>query len=490
MLYIPTLRTIPLSSLVPGAISLLAATACAQSLVRTALEFSPPPLVGAQLAYDLIRARGVMFGGLYDDPAPNPTSYGIPSDDTHEWTGSEWIQVSTTVRPPARSYHSLAFDGSRTILFGGTAITATTLQDLGDTWAFDGVGWSQLTPTASPSPRGGHSVAFDQLRGRIVLFGGADATQQFAETWEWDGVTWALAAPATSPPARSQAQIVYDPIRSRVVLFGGVAATGGAPQLLQDTWEYDGVTWTQVATATVPPARILGALDYDLLGSQVVLFGGSDANSAYMSDAWTYDGTDWTAMTVANAITLADCAHTFDLIQQRIVYFGGATDTFSVPSSFWGTIDLTHLLVRGPATAAYTVFGAGCIGQGGFVPTLDAAPGSLPVTGTTFAATIDFQPLAAPYALVLMGFSNTSWAGGALPFDLSTIGIGGGCNLLVDPLGTAVIGNGVEPAVFRLDIPLNPMLSGLVFFNQALVLDPLAPNGLGAMTSGYAATVQ
>jgi hypothetical protein len=424
----------------------------------------------------------VLFGGI------DLSSTGFAfNDDTYEWNGSTWSLAVTTQRPSGRVDHGLTFDGTRVILFGGGVPSLSSIQIFNDTWAFDGNAWTQLAPTNAPSPRMGAAMAYDSARGRIVLFGGLDALQQYADTWEWDGVGWSQVAPATIPPARSHSEMVFDLARSRVVMFGGLDSTSFGT-VLQDTWEYDGANWTQVTTSTQPPGRTQGAFDYDPVAGHVVLFGGFDGLFTQLSDAWAFDGTNWSSLPLGNAIDLSGCAHTLDLARLRIVYFGGNSSVVSGTSG--PSHDYTLLRVPGAPTAAYSSFGTGCAGQQGQVSVLAAAELALPVLGTTFAATIDYPPIAAPFALVLMGFSNTSWAGGALPFSLSAIGIGGGCDLLVDPLGSALVGNGVDPAVFRLAIPLTPQLSGVVFHNQALVLDAAAPNGLGAMTNGCTATVQ
>ena len=41
--------------------------------------------------------------------------------------------------------------------------------------------------------------------------------------------------------------LAYDPVRQRTVLFGGASGT-----LLDDTWEFDGQDWAQIATANAP----------------------------------------------------------------------------------------------------------------------------------------------------------------------------------------------------------------------------------------------
>ena len=83
----------------------------------------------------------------------------------------------------------------RILLFGGKDAAG----ELGDTWEWDGVGWTQLQPSVTPSLRAGHAMAFDPVRQRIVLFGGRRGASSLGDTWEWDGSGWTLAAPVTRP---------------------------------------------------------------------------------------------------------------------------------------------------------------------------------------------------------------------------------------------------------------------------------------------------
>ena len=46
---------------------------------------------------------------------------------------------------------------------------------------------------------------------------------------------------------------------NKVILFGGVPTAAGGPDVLGDTWEWDGATWTQVATPLSPPASTRSA---------------------------------------------------------------------------------------------------------------------------------------------------------------------------------------------------------------------------------------
>jgi hypothetical protein len=64
---------------------------------------------------------------------------------------------------------------------------------------------------------------------------------------------WVELSPNNPPPARSYLAMTYDPVSGRVIMFGGFDGTG----YLNDTWSFDGTTWTQIATQSAPLQRIL-----------------------------------------------------------------------------------------------------------------------------------------------------------------------------------------------------------------------------------------
>ncbi|MCA9256339.1 MAG: hypothetical protein KDA33_11915, partial [Phycisphaerales bacterium] len=122
-----------------------------------------------------------------------------------------------------------AYDVARevVVLFGGRDSS-----NLGDTWEWDGQAWTErLAP--GPSPRRGHTMAYDMASSRTLLFGGHDGASYVNDTWAWDGNTWRqLMIPGPQP--RSNHSMTYDTARSRIVVFGGYGVDG----TLGDTWEY------------------------------------------------------------------------------------------------------------------------------------------------------------------------------------------------------------------------------------------------------------
>jgi len=241
----------------------------------------------------------------------------------------EWIKPSLIGLPPARCSPSMVYDHAMgaTLLYGGN--TYNTL--FGDTWAFSkATGWTQLTPAVSPPPLQGASLAYDEPTETVVLFGGAlnhigqSGGTNSDETWTWDGVTWTQQFPPVSPPARSWNAtngMVFDSQLGKVVLFGGYTEQF---VIMDDTWEWDGKskTWTQQFPAHSPSSRT-ATLAYDKTAKQVVLFGGW-TNGIDYSDTWTYNGVDWVEQHPATSPQArADNGLAFDPILKKVVLFGG-----------------------------------------------------------------------------------------------------------------------------------------------------------------------
>ncbi len=153
-------------------------------------------------------------------------------------------------------------------------------------------GWTQATSSgASPAGRYGHAMAFDHQRGKIVLFGGANGVgTPLGDTWEWDGVSWVQVA-TTGPAARFGHAMAYDSLRGRTLMFGSYW-----PYYLPDTWEWDGATWTLVNNSG--PASLQDyAMAYDSQRGKVVLCGGGSQCETYEwhagNTSWVYVGTLW-----------------------------------------------------------------------------------------------------------------------------------------------------------------------------------------------------
>jgi hypothetical protein len=161
----------------------------------------------------------------------------------------------------------------------------------------DVIGWQQMSlPPGMPGLREGSALAYDSIRGVTILFGDCSA-QALGDTWEWNGVTWTQRFPANSPSPRCFHTMAFDSARGVVVLFGGIGQGGG---LFDDTWEWDGNNWTQRTSTNHPLARYNSAMAYDSTRGVTVLFSGH-ASNGLGNDTWEWDGNNWTQRSPANS---------------------------------------------------------------------------------------------------------------------------------------------------------------------------------------------
>lgn len=250
---------------------------------------SPSPRYAHEMVYDEQRQVTMLFGGLQQTGS---------SDETWLWNGDLWqLSPQGAIHPSARNWHEMVYDSARdvVVLFGGWDQGAGQENDFGDTWEWNGVVWTNITPSivgASPAPRWAHDMAYDAARKKTVLFSGysyrlPSGQQQFGDTWEYDGEarTWTLVA-TTGPQPRHEHAMAYDSRRGRVLLFGGVDDP--------ETWEWDGRGWIPLmiprppecpASIGSPCTRNSPSLAYDTNHHNFLLFGGN-----YTNDAWRFTG--------------------------------------------------------------------------------------------------------------------------------------------------------------------------------------------------------
>lgn len=490
----------------------------------------PPSRRGHELVFDPVRGRVLMLGGSL--------SSGALANDVWSWDGSNWT-LEPGVMPEMRDGYGIAFDSRRgaLVLFGGGDTDDGEPRTEGDVWEWDGMAWSRRVghaqpPSASPlvglvadignaafavsldfglgtvvwrrdadgwtrassvGPIGSTSfpsVAFDQNRGRLVLFddpgGGRGSVHEWdlaTDAWStvsvaagpplnaapafdpgtgrvmrfgggataalsndtslWDGQTWVVAQPANRPSPRVGPFIATDHARGRVVLTGGF---DGAAQLT-DTWEWDGADWTRSGTATTPPKLAPIGIPYPSGGG---VLGISDDPSR-PTELWRFDGVDWARVPTSRIPPIVD----------QLGFDPRTGEAIAIDPELGVTWDLAA--VRRPASVRR--FGNACSGLGAVLSATVESSSSVYI-GEAIELLITADR-SSNESFVMLGTSARSWVGGALPMSLGSIGMPG-CALLIGPelfvpLGPTPTGTSRR---LQLTIPPAPSLGGITLFAQ------------------------
>ena len=297
----------------------------AAALAAAAPEGRPEYVESPSLAYDARRGVMVLYGSAH----------------TWEYGAAAWQPVATPVTPELDAGRVMAYDSRR-----GVVVLAGLRENYaGETWEYDGAGWRFVTAYPLYSAAG---AAYDAARGRVIAFGGRwcerPGCAYYARTWEYSGTTWVEAVTPHAPPARAGHALAYDPLRGVVVLFGGYGGAGATTY--GDTWEYNGSDWRQVFPAHSPPPRTGAAMAYDARRQVAVLYGGAAAGDV-LDDTWEYDGRDWRPAAAApGPAGRTAAAMAYDTARGTMVLFGGQRqdtggplgDTWEYSAGGWNAV--------------------------------------------------------------------------------------------------------------------------------------------------------
>ena len=238
--------------------------------------------------------------------------------------------------PNGRMDHTVVYDSlrNRLLIFGGLR-QDTGSSYLNDTWSLDltePLTWNMVNFLNSPpSGRIGHSAIYDPVRDRILIFGGTNDLSLFSDTWELSlsgTPMWRrLIPPSTVPPGKLTGHsVVYDPIRDQMIIFGGHDGSTSN----NETWTFslaDPVTWAKLSTSGfLPPGRHGHTAIYDVLQNQMVVFGGTN-DSTLFGDTWTLSlsGECKWSESVSGIFPDPRRAHVavYDSTNHQMVIFGG-----------------------------------------------------------------------------------------------------------------------------------------------------------------------
>jgi hypothetical protein len=180
-----------------------------------------------------------------------------------------------------------------------------------------------------PGPRSRHGLAYDRGEAATVLFGGIiwDGVPTLcSDSWELRDGRWSRVEVPKSPAARHRGAMVYDAVRGNVVLFGGQGVTNA---MLGGTWVFERGKWQKRRTGwwwNRPAPRCGHALAFDEEAGVTVLFGGIGSGDRALGDTWLFDGGSWKPVAGRGPPYRRYAAFAYDPDLKGCVLHGGAVD--------------------------------------------------------------------------------------------------------------------------------------------------------------------
>ncbi|MGB8021787.1 MAG: kelch repeat-containing protein [Candidatus Nanopelagicales bacterium] len=190
----------------------------------------------------------------------------------NEWSAAVGEDEKGPSQSPAEASW-LSFDAAEGVAV--LTISPTGPAKAGRTWTFDSGTRAWTEESAAPKELsvggiGGPEVAFDAGQARTVIF-----TDGVLATYDAAADDWAVVKPgpgwpqtstvddkSVGPLARTGHTLVYDALNERVLMFGGVARMADGDdvteQQLDDVWAYDLADnkWTELVAARTPARTI------------------------------------------------------------------------------------------------------------------------------------------------------------------------------------------------------------------------------------------
>lgn len=262
---------------------------------------------------------------------------------------AQWTETTPAGGPSGRGMLGMAYDPTtgNTVIYGGDTF-GFPVGASNETWSYDGANWTQLSPLASPPAASGIQMAYDLNRGVFVYYGGLTTSffggPSVDETWEFDGATWSQVFPVNTPGGLGLYGMCYDSVRGVTVLYGGLP-DNFFPIDSDQTWEWNGTDWTNTSPANNPgPLERPGMCFHEAAGV-TVLFGGIDVQTGGNNDTWLYDGTDWTVANVTGPrpSVRTGCSLAYDGNRQICVMTGGQDPSNGTPFNDTWEFDLNAL---------------------------------------------------------------------------------------------------------------------------------------------------
>lgn len=241
-------------------------------------------------------------------------------------------------------------------------------------------------------------------------------------------------------------------------------------------FEYNPAPWLQIGTASGTSNAVANVPSNAAFPAPVYLPPGSYGMALRYTGVAPRYVTLGSVTTYANSelsITAGSAAAT------TVAPFQGTTTTVNSPRGWSGSLYYDTHNITGRADVGS--FAKGCAGS----QPVSALTATRPVLGSAFSVTANNLPFNT--GIMALGLSRSSSVFGPLPLDLSAFGAPG-CTAYVSSDATSVFSGAAGSATWNLTLPNSTSVAGIVFYNQAYVVDPTA-NLLGFVTSNSIGSV-
>ncbi|MHC5036682.1 MAG: Kelch repeat-containing protein, partial [Planctomycetota bacterium] len=260
----------------------------------------PTPRWGHSAALDAVNNFMVVFAGYDNSTHWADTWYMNITPGAEAWTQP----MTGSIPPPPRKSHTAVFAatstlGSRMLVFAGDNLGLVAGQYFNDLWGASitptSLSWTQVPSLGGSmplTPRSNHSAVFDNLGGRMIIFGGDDGSNFFNVPYQLSmtNFSWTAMNSTGAPSGRSAHTAVMDPGGNRMLVFAGQTALGS----LNDLYAFNlagsiGGMWVAInPTGGPPPARAEHTAIWDAQNGRMIVFGGRGGTTTALNDVWDF----------------------------------------------------------------------------------------------------------------------------------------------------------------------------------------------------------